>query len=135
MKKIYETTIINTGGRAGEVHSPDKSFSYAVASPGVKKENTTNPEQLFAAAYSACFNGALELVMDQEKVEGKSDEIDKLEKVLGKQGTAPQPDTIRGLLAYEPDVLESFTGVALTLILSALEQSTQATINALKMVD
>ncbi len=72
MKKIYETTIINTGGRAGEVHSPDKSFSYAVASPGVKKENTTNPEQLFAAAYSACFNGALELVMDQEKVEGKS---------------------------------------------------------------
>ena len=70
MKKIYETTIINTGGRAGEVHSPDKSFSYAVASPGVKKENTTNPEQLFAAAYSACFNGALELVMDQEKVEG-----------------------------------------------------------------
>ena len=45
MKKIYETTIINTGGRAGEVHSPDKSFSYAVASPGVKKENTTNTEQ------------------------------------------------------------------------------------------
>lgn len=40
---------------------------HAVASPGVKKENTTNPEQLFAAAYSACFNGALELVMDQEK--------------------------------------------------------------------
>lgn len=66
---------------------------------------------------------------------GKSDEINKLEKVLGKQGSAPQPDTIRGLLAYQPDDLESFTGVALTLILSALEQSTQATINALKMVD
>ena len=66
---------------------------------------------------------------------GKSDEIAKLEKVLGKQGSAPQPDTIRGLLAYQPDELESFTGVALTLILSALEQSTQATINALKLVD
>ena len=66
---------------------------------------------------------------------GKSDEINKLEKVLGKQGSAPQPDTIRGLLAYQPDDLESFTGVALTLILSALEQSTQATINALKLVD
>ena len=66
---------------------------------------------------------------------GKSDEINKLEKVLGKQGSAPQPDTIRGLLAYQPDELESFTGVALTLILSALEQSTQATINALKLVD
>ena len=44
-------------------------------------------------------------------------------------------DTIRGLLSYQPDELESFTGVALTLILSALEQSTQATINTLKMVD
>lgn len=66
---------------------------------------------------------------------GKAEQIEKLEKVLGKEGSAPQPDTIRGLLAYQPDELESFTGVALTLILSALEQTTQATINALKMVD
>ena len=80
MKKIYETTIINTGGRAGEVHSPDKSFSYAVASPGVKKENTTNPEQLFAAAYSACFNGALELV------EGKSTVTARVSLFQGEDG-------------------------------------------------
>lgn len=66
---------------------------------------------------------------------GKAEEIAKLEKVLGVQGSAPQPDTIRGLLAYQPDELETFTGVALTLILSAVEQSTQATINALKLVD
>lgn len=73
---------------------------------------------------------------DVDKIrKGKAEEIKKLEKVLGVQGSAPQPDTIRGLLAYEPDDLESFTGVALTLILSALEQSTQATINALKLVD
>ena len=64
-KSMKQLSLIRVD--AGEVHSPDKSFSYAVASPGVKKENTTNPEQLFAAAYSACFNGALELVMDQEK--------------------------------------------------------------------
>lgn len=67
MKKIYETTIINTGGRAGEVHSPDDSFTYKVSSPGSNIENSTNPEQLFAAAYSACFNGALELVMSKAK--------------------------------------------------------------------
>lgn len=73
---------------------------------------------------------------DIEKIrKGKNESIEKLEKVLGKQGSTPQPDTIRGLLAYQPDDLESFTGVALTLILSALEQSTQATINALKIVD
>lgn len=71
----------------------------------------------------------------EEIRKGKAEQIKKLEKVLGKQGSAPQPDTIRGLLAYQPDELESFTGIALTLILSAVEQSTQATINALKMVD
>lgn len=71
----------------------------------------------------------------EEIRKGKAEQIKKLEKVLGKQGSAPQPDTIRGLLAYQPDELESFTGVALTLILSAVEQSTQATINALKLVD
>lgn len=73
---------------------------------------------------------------DIEKIRnGKNESIEKLEKVLGVKGSAPQPDTIRGLLAYQPNELESFVGVSLTLILSALEQSTQATINALKLVD
>lgn len=73
---------------------------------------------------------------DVDKIrKGKSEEIKKLEKALGVKGSAPQPDTIRGLLAYQPEDLESFTGVALTLILSAVEQSAQATINALKLVD
>lgn len=72
MKKIYSTTIINTGGREGEVFSPDKSFSYQVTSPGPHQENKTNPEQLFAAAYSSCFNSALELVMAKERINSKS---------------------------------------------------------------
>ena len=73
---------------------------------------------------------------DIEKIRNeKNESIEKLEKVLGVKGSAPQPDTIRGLLAYQPDELESFVGVSLTLILSALEQTTQATINALKIVD
>ena len=66
MKKVYETKITNTGGREGEVYSPDHLFEHKVTSPGKKVENATNPEQLFAAAYSACFNGALELVMERE---------------------------------------------------------------------
>ncbi len=72
MKKVYETKVINTGGREGEVYSPDHSFEHKVTSPGKKVENATNPEQLFAAAYSACFNGALELAMSQEKDEHPS---------------------------------------------------------------
>ena len=66
MKKVYETKITNTGGREGEVYSPDHLFEHKVTSPAKKVENATNPEQLFAAAYSACFNGALELVMERE---------------------------------------------------------------------
>jgi len=72
MAKLYETTVINTGGRSGEVYTEDKSFEYKVAAPNLKVEGATNPEQLFAAGYSACFNSALELIMGQEKITAKS---------------------------------------------------------------
>lgn len=72
MKKIYETTMTNTGGRSGESYSPDKSFVVKTVSPGQPGEGATNPEQLFAAGYSACFNSALALVMQQEGIKGES---------------------------------------------------------------
>lgn len=53
MKKIFSTKMINIGGRNGEVHSPDKSFNLDIVAPGRKVEGATNPEQLFAAGYSA----------------------------------------------------------------------------------
>ena len=70
----YSTTAINTGGRVGESHVPDGSFSVKVSTP---KEmggpgQGSNPEQLFALGYSACFNSALEHMMKEEKVTGKS---------------------------------------------------------------
>ncbi|WP_427814767.1 organic hydroperoxide resistance protein (plasmid) [Enterococcus sp. 22-H-5-01] len=70
MKKMYSTKIINTGGRSGEVHSPDHSFELNIAAPGKRVENATNPEQLFAAGYSACFNSALDLVKQNKGIEG-----------------------------------------------------------------
>ncbi len=72
MQKIYATKITNTGGRSGEVYSPDHSFEHKVSSPGSKDKTATNPEQLFAAGYSACFNGALEHIMAAENATGKS---------------------------------------------------------------
>ncbi|PPE04522.1 organic hydroperoxide resistance protein [Entomoplasma ellychniae] len=65
MSKIYEAEIKNTGGRTGEVSSPDNKFNLKVSSPTLNVEGTTNPEQLFAAGYSACFNGALQAVMNK----------------------------------------------------------------------
>lgn len=72
MKKIYSTKMINTGGRNGEVHSPNHSFQMAIVPPGRRVEGATNPEQLFAAGYSACFNSALDYVKQQAQVDGKS---------------------------------------------------------------
>ncbi|MDT2837360.1 organic hydroperoxide resistance protein [Enterococcus durans] len=72
MKKMYSTKMINTGGRSGEVHSPDHSFELNIAAPGRRVENATNPEQLFAAGFSACFNSALELIKNQKNIAGAS---------------------------------------------------------------
>lgn len=72
MKKIYTTKMINTGGRSGEVHSPDHTFALNILPPGSKEEGATNPEQLFAAGYSACFNSALSYIKEQAGFEGES---------------------------------------------------------------
>ncbi|WP_025084023.1 organic hydroperoxide resistance protein [Latilactobacillus fuchuensis] len=64
MKKLYETTMTNKGGRNGEVFSQDHSLEFKVSAPGTKGEGT-NPEQLFAAGYSSCFNSALEMILSQ----------------------------------------------------------------------
>lgn len=72
MNKVYSTKMINTGGRSGEVSSPDKSFTLKIDRPGSTAQGATNPEQLFAAGYSACFNSALSLVMLQEGIKAPS---------------------------------------------------------------
>ncbi|MDR6726276.1 Ohr subfamily peroxiredoxin [Paenibacillus amylolyticus] len=71
MKTLYETSVINTGGRQGVVQSPDTVFMLDVAAPpelGGKVTTATNPEQLFAAGYSACFNSALEYQLKKHSV-------------------------------------------------------------------
>lgn len=72
MKTLYESTMINVGARKGRVYSPDKSFTLDVAMPkelGGEDTILTNPEQLFAATYSTCFNGALEVVLQKSRVD------------------------------------------------------------------
>lgn len=72
MKKLYEIKMTNTGGRAGEVHDDAGKFSMKIVPAGVEVDNATNPEQLFAAGYSACFNSALSLVLKQAGIKGAS---------------------------------------------------------------
>lgn len=70
MKTMYEAQATATGGRSGQVKSSDGVLDLEVRMPkalGGKGGDYTNPEQLFAAGYAACFDSALNLVAKQAK--------------------------------------------------------------------
>ena len=70
MKTLYTAEVSATGGRSGQVKSSDGIIDMAVNVPeglGGKK-GSTNPEQLFAAGYAACFQSALLLVAGKQKI-------------------------------------------------------------------
>lgn len=78
-KPLYTTTMISNGGRDGRVFSPDNTFVQNLATPkemGGQGGNDTNPEQLFAGGYSACFNSALSLILSQNKVNDANPEVE-----------------------------------------------------------
>jgi Ohr subfamily peroxiredoxin len=69
MTPIYTAIATVKGGRGGHAETEDGKLKVDLALP---KElggngNGTNPEQLFAAGYGACFGGALDLVARQQK--------------------------------------------------------------------
>lgn len=70
-KVIYRAHATATGGREGQAKSSDGALDVKLSTPkelGGAGGDGTNPEQLFAAGYSACFLGALKHVASQEKV-------------------------------------------------------------------
>ena len=71
MKILYRTEATATGGRDGRAASKDGHLQVKLATPkelGGQGGEATNPEQLFAAGYSACFLSALKYVAGQAKV-------------------------------------------------------------------
>lgn len=71
MKTLYQAEVSATGGRNGHVKSTDGVLDFEVKLPkelGGKGGAYTNPEQLFAAGYSACFGSALDLVISKSGV-------------------------------------------------------------------
>lgn len=74
-KKLYETSATVIGGRNGRVTSEDGVLTLEVRIPkelGGNQTGYTNPEQLFAAGYAACFDSALNLIMGKEQVKPES---------------------------------------------------------------
>ena len=68
----YTASATTIGGRNGHVESADGLIKLDLSVPkdigGPGKPNTSNPEELFAAGYSACFGGAVEYAARLEKV-------------------------------------------------------------------
>ncbi len=72
---VYKTTFINNGGRDGISKEEGSNLEFQVVNVldgKAQPENTTNPEQLFAAAIASCYGGAFLYHMEQA---GKKSEV------------------------------------------------------------
>jgi lipoyl-dependent peroxiredoxin len=81
-KVLYTAKSHVTGGREGEGRSSDGRIQVTLSSPG-GPGNGTNPEQLFAIGYSACFMGAMKAVAPKLKVTVPADAAVDAEVDLG----------------------------------------------------
>jgi Ohr subfamily peroxiredoxin len=70
MKPLYTAVVTVSGGRDGKAHADEPKLDLSLATPkalGGPGGEATNPEQLFAAGYAACFESALRLVARMRK--------------------------------------------------------------------
>ncbi len=72
MSILYTATATASGGRDGTARTDDGVLDVALSTPkglgGPGKAGATNPEQLFAAGYAACFDSALRFVARSQGV-------------------------------------------------------------------
>src|SRR2546421_13125699 len=81
-KVLYTAKAHTTGGRDGASRSGDGRLDVKLSSPGTAG-NGTNPEQLFAAGWSACFMSAMQLAASKKKVVLPADRAVDAEVDLG----------------------------------------------------
>ena len=72
-KDIYSTEVTTTGGRAGRAKSSDGQLDLALSRPGSGRD--TNPEQLMAAGWSACFQSALNGIAKREGIDAANSSV------------------------------------------------------------
>jgi Ohr subfamily peroxiredoxin len=83
---LYTATSTSTGGRAGTTKSSDGRLSLNLSTPkalGGDDGPGTNPEQLFASGYSACFIGAMKAVAAKQKINLPADVSNTAEVAIG----------------------------------------------------
>jgi len=105
-KVLYRAQATANGGRDGRATTTDKVLDIQLSTPkelGGGGGPGTNPEQLFAAGYSACFLGAMKFVAAQQKQQLPADTT-----VTGKVGIGQIP----GGFGIEVDLAVSIPGMA-----------------------
>lgn len=80
---LYTARTRTTGGREGNGRSDDGALDVRLSTPGSGRPGS-NPEQLFAVGYSACFIGAMQLAAAQHKVRLPADTAIEAEVSLGR---------------------------------------------------
>lgn len=87
MSQLYTTKVTAVGGRSGTIRSEDGILDLQLAMPKELggKGGATNPEQLFAAGYAACFENAVIHVTRNQTDKVRDDDIE----VVGEVGLLP----------------------------------------------
>ncbi|MER7670649.1 organic hydroperoxide resistance protein [Kitasatospora sp. NPDC096128] len=83
---IYTTTATSWGGRDGKVATEDGRLTASLSMPkelGGDNGPGTNPEQLFAAGYAACFHSGLRLVAGAKKLDVRESAISVTVSMVG----------------------------------------------------
>src|SRR3977135_193089 len=86
-KVLYTAKAHTTGGRTGMSRSSDGRLEVKLARPG-SPGTGTNPEQLFAAGWSACFDSAMEFAARRMKIQLPADPEVDAESDLVHEGAA-----------------------------------------------
>jgi lipoyl-dependent peroxiredoxin len=84
-KVLYTAKVHTTGGRAGVSRSSDGNLEVRLSRPGTPGAGT-NPEQLLAAGWSACFESAMEFAARNLKITLPADHAVDAEIDLGPEG-------------------------------------------------
>lgn len=104
---LYRTSATATGGRDGHARSEDGSLDVQLSTPkelGGAGGTGTNPEQLFAAGYSACFLSALKVAGSQLKTRVPADT-----SITATVGIGPR---LEGGFGISADLVISLPGIA-----------------------
>ncbi len=116
-KVAYRAHSTAIGGRDGQIKSSDEALNAKLTVPkelGGNGAFGTNPEQLFAAGYSACFIGAMKFVAGKEKIN-----LPDATRIDGTVGIGPIPNGF----GIEVELKISVPGMAKEQVQSLVEKA------------